>query len=98
MTVTASTYDPVVEGKDSVSLFCEVDSNPESTVQWTKDGLVDVVGEERELSITPVNRHDTGTYFCVATNQLGPSTPQQVDVNVHCEFDFFFFSFYSFLN
>ena len=43
MTVSASSYSPQVEGRDSVDLHCEVSSNPPSTVTWTKDGLEEVV-------------------------------------------------------
>ena len=38
MTVSSTAEGPVVEGRDSVSLSCQVDSNPEADIEWRKEG------------------------------------------------------------
>ena len=86
MTVTSSVDGPVVEGQDSVTLKCEVDSNPESEIAWRKKGNRRVLGNFPVLDIGVVSRSDTGTYTCTATNELGVSSPGFAEVITHCKF------------
>ena len=76
----------MVEGQDSVSLKCEVDANPEGEITWRKDGDRRVLGNFPVLDIGVVSRTDTGSYSCVATNELGESPPGYVDVETLCEY------------
>ena len=73
----------MVEGRDSVSLTCDVDSNPESELAWRKEGTRRVLGNFPVLDIGVVRRTDMGTYTCTATNQLGVSLPSSVDVETY---------------
>ena len=86
VTVTTTAEGPVVEGEDSVSLKCEVDANPEAEITWRKDGDRRVLGNFPVLDIGVVSRTDTGSYSCVATNELGESPPGYVDVETYCEY------------
>ena len=86
VTVTSSASGPVVEDEDSVSLNCEVDSNPESEIAWRKEGNRRVLSSSPLLDLGVVSRTDIGTYTCTATNQLG-SSPGSVDVVTHCKYD-----------
>ena len=86
MTVTSSADGPVVEGRDSVSLKCDVDSNPEAELAWRKEGTRRVLGNFPVLDIGLVSRTDMGTYTCMATNQLGVSAPVSVDVETYCKY------------
>ena len=86
VTVTTTAEGPVVEGEDSVSLKCEVDANPEGEITWRKDGDRRVLGNFPVLDIGVVSRTDTGSYSCVATNELGESPPGYVDVETYCEY------------
>ena len=76
----------MVEGEDSVSLKCEVAANPEGEITWRKDGDRRVLGNFPVLDIGVVSRTDTGSYSCVATNELGESPPGYVDVETYCEY------------
>ena len=84
MTVTSSASGPVLEDEDSVSLNCEVDSNPESEIAWRKEGNRKVLSSSPLLELGVVSRTDIGTYTCTATNPLGSDT-SSVDVITHCK-------------
>ena len=84
VTVTSSASGPVLEDEDSVSLNCEVDSNPESEIAWRKEGNRKVLSSSPLLELGLVSRTDIGTYTCTATNPLGSDT-SSVDVITHCK-------------
>ena len=51
---------------------------PEPTFSWTKDGSaitadnrISLSADNKQLSLTDVNRTDSGEYRCVATNSVG---------------------------
>ena len=72
----------LTEGQDSLTLNCEVDSNPPATITWFKDletENFEKVGSGKELIISTINRFNTGTYTCIATNLLGESPRTQRD-------------------
>ena len=73
----------LTEGRDSLTLNCEVDSNPPATIKWIKDidtEKSEEVGEGTELVISPISRHNSGTYTCIATNIIGESPRMQRDL------------------
>ncbi|KAL9951226.1 hypothetical protein ACROYT_G043850 [Oculina patagonica] len=70
------------EGKN-VTLSCNADGNPEPTISWTRDGApvdtsntsrISFSDDKKQLTITNVNRTDSGDYRCVANNSLGNDT------------------------
>ena len=77
--------DQLEAGLSSVQLTCNVNSNPASTVIWTR---LDPAGHQRkvhsgpELELKPVRRENGGTYVCTATNTVGQSDPAQTTVSV----------------
>ena len=82
------------EGRDSVTLTCEADSNPAPTFIWVRGNGLGEVGRGPVLSLSPASRTDIDTYTCIASNSLGSSTPQSVDVDVYCEFTQLYSIFY----
>ena len=44
------------------------------------------MGRGPTLTLSPAIRQDIDTYTCIASNSLGSSTPQSVDVDVYCKF------------
>ena len=77
--------DQLEDGVSSVQLICNVNSNPASTVSWTR---LDPAGHHRkvhsgpQLELKPVRRENGGTYVCTATNTVGQSDPAQTVVTV----------------
>ncbi|XP_051263032.1 carcinoembryonic antigen-related cell adhesion molecule 20-like [Dicentrarchus labrax] len=70
----------LIEGKTSVNLTCDADGFV-STRVWVKDGQPLVPGERysfhdgnRVLSISPVNRTDTGEFLCKVSNDFSSAT------------------------
>ena len=84
-TVRSSASAPVREGRDSVTLTCEADSNPAPTYIWVRGNGLGEVGRGPVLSLSPASRTDIDTYTCIASNSLGSSAPKSVDVDVYCE-------------
>ena len=84
---------PVTEG-DNVTLSCNASGNPVPTITWTRNGSVltsSVVrisfgAESRELTITGINRADSGEYRCLANNSEGNVTSNAATLNVQCEY------------
>ena len=76
----------MVEGIDSVTLTCAASANPEAELAWRKEGGGRVLGNFPTLDIGVVSRTDMGTYTCTATNPLGVSAPEAVDVVTYCEY------------
>ena len=84
-TVTSSSLSPVREGRDSVTLTCQADSNPSPTYIWVRGNGLGEVGRGPTLTLSPALRADIDTYTCIASNSLGSSKPQSVDVDIYCE-------------
>ncbi|XP_052896954.1 peroxidasin isoform X1 [Anopheles moucheti] len=62
----------------TLTLECEADGNPLPHIWWKKDGLpvnetsqVYFIDDAIELTIDHVDESDSGTYVCVAENELG---------------------------
>ena len=80
----------VLEG-DNLQLICEVSSQVEPNITWTKGKTVNqgnngVVQEEKVLTITNIKRTDAGPFTCTACNGFSKPENQTVYVNVICEY------------
>ena len=78
--------------RNNVTLTCNATGNPEPQVSWFKDkDLVEstkriyLSANNSLLTITDVNRNDSGGYLCVAHNEVGNDTSIIVIVDVQCE-------------
>ncbi|KOC66969.1 hypothetical protein WH47_12396, partial [Habropoda laboriosa] len=78
---------PIVEGM-SVSLNCEVDSNPASTPIWQRDNgpLPVEQSDDGWLNITKISRAESGWYKCYTRHMLGIFNSIGYFLNVRCEY------------
>ena len=85
----------LVEGKDVV-FSCMIDGNPSPRVTWTKNEeklnttvnprlTASSLNNKRSLTITDVQRSDSGQYRCVIINSVGNITSSPGDLNVQCK-------------
>ena len=65
---------------------------PEPTFSWTKDGSavtandrISLSADNKQLSITNVNRTDSGEYRCVATNSVSKVNSNAAILTIHCK-------------
>ena len=95
MTISALSTDPLIEGRDTLALDCDVDGNPPPSITWYKDvqkksensvQSLQEIGTGREFTIDTVSRHDAGTYTCIATNLIGESAKKDIFIDVQCKF------------
>ncbi|EZA51836.1 hypothetical protein X777_09631 [Ooceraea biroi] len=77
---------PIVEGM-SVSLKCEVDSNPASNPIWQRDNGPPPVEQSDDgwLNFTKITRAESGWYKCYTRHTLGIFTSIGYFLNVRCE-------------
>ena len=81
------------EEGSNLTLFCNATGNPAPIISWTKDGSptknnsrIRFSKHNRLLTISNVNRTDSGHYRCVAKNSLGNDTSNVSTVNIQCKF------------
>ncbi|XP_077312897.1 sialic acid-binding Ig-like lectin 16 isoform X2 [Lithobates pipiens] len=75
----------IVNEGDSETIKCTVDSNPESTITWTKEDITlpeTLNGQTSIYSVKNANSNDTGIYRCSATNSHSTIT-RSVTITVH---------------
>jgi len=72
----------VEDGVDSISLSCVADGNPKPDIVWRKLGKSSIFRVEEELSFKPVKKSDSGTYICLARNEIGASDEITATVDV----------------
>ncbi|XP_066015799.1 hemicentin-1-like [Pocillopora verrucosa] len=77
------------EEGSNLTLFCNATGNPAPIILWTKDGSpiinnsrIKFSTHNRLLSISNVNREDSGHYRCVANNSLGNDTSNFTTVDI----------------
>ena len=63
----------VEDGLDPFRLRCIADGNPQPDIVWRKLGRTSIISLEETLRFEPVSKSDTGTYICMARNELGAS-------------------------
>ena len=84
---------PVTEG-DNVTLSCNASGNPVPSISWTRNGSllnsnvprISFGAERRKLTITSINRADSGEYRCVADSSVGNDTSDAATLDVKCKF------------
>ena len=81
------------EEGSNLTLFCNATGNPTPIILWTKDGSptnnnsrIRFSKHNRLLTISNVNRTDSGHYRCVANNSLGNDTSNVATVDIQCKF------------
>ena len=77
-----------------MTLSCNASGNPVPTITWTRNGSVltssvpriSFGAESRELTITTINKADSGEYRCVANNSEGNVTSNAATLDVQCKY------------
>ena len=78
---------------ENVTLSCNVSGNPAPTlISWTRNGTAvnssgrfNFSADKKQLTITNVDRKDSGEYQCVARNSLGSASSNAATLNVQCK-------------
>ena len=78
--------------RNNVTLTCNATGNPEPQFSWFKventvkrNNRINMSAKTSHLTITDVNRHDSGGYLCVAHNEVGNDTSIIVILDVQCK-------------
>ena len=76
----------------SVTFSRDANSIPEPTYSWTKDGSaitadnrISFSADNKQLSLTNVNKTDSGVYRCVAANNVGTVKSNAATLTVPCK-------------
>ena len=79
-----------------MTLSCNATGNPTPSISWTKDGSainsprISLLSDSKQLTITNVNRDDSGDYRCVANNSIGAVvTSDAATMDVQCKYSGF---------
>ena len=82
-----------IEG-DTVAFTCNADGNPVPTISWARNGSpidtddnyrITFSEDKKQLTMTNVNRTDSGEYRCVANNSLGNDSSNVASLDVQCK-------------
>ena len=78
--------------RNDVTLNCNATGNPEPQFSWFKDkdlvkstNRIYLSANNSLLTMTDVNRNDSGEYLCVARNEVGNDTSKIVVFDVQCK-------------
>lgn len=76
-----------VEKGSRVTLKCNVTGYPWPAIEWKKWGKHEhpgakVIATSENVILDSVGRRDSGTYKCIAKNDLGPAASDQVSIHV----------------
>ena len=89
--ITAQPQNKTVTERENVTLSCNASGNPTPSISWTKDGTalnsprISLSSDNKQLTITNVNRDDSGDYRCVANNSVGAAATSDVaTLDVQC--------------
>ena len=78
----------------NVVFTCDANGNPAPTFSWTIDGSaenitanprISLTGDSKQLTITSVNRRDSGEYGCVASNIVETVNSTAASLTVQCK-------------
>ncbi len=83
----------ITEGDGDVTLSCDASGSPAPELSWTRNGSpvetsnnsrISLSNNNKSLTITNVNRADSGKYQCVASNKLGNAT-SNATLDIQCK-------------
>ncbi|XP_022810214.1 deleted in malignant brain tumors 1 protein-like, partial [Stylophora pistillata] len=74
----------IVEGS-TVTLLCNATGNPSPNITWIWQNIGLVLGRNGNLTITEVDRSQTGTYLCRAWNGIGSNSTKRCSLDVFFE-------------
>ena len=93
----------IKEEGSNLTLFCNATGNPIPIILWTKDGSpinnnsrIRFSIHNKLLTISNVNRTDSGRYRCVANNSLGNDTSNVATVDIQCKFSYHYCILFSY--
>ena len=77
-----------------MTLYCNASGNPVPSISWTRNGSllnssvprISFGVESRKLTITSINRADSGEYRCVADSSVGNDTSDAATLDVQCKY------------
>ena len=73
----------VAEGDTIPSISCTASCRPECSFMWTGPN---VPGDTtNDLYLQNINRNQSGTFYCTATNEVGSKRSSGVVVDVRCK-------------
>ena len=80
---------------DNVTLSCNNTANPIGKISWIRNRFpvdtshnssrIRFSADKKQLTITNVNRTDSGEYRCVASNELGNDTSNAAKLDIQCK-------------
>ena len=73
----------VVEGDAIPSISCTASCRPQCTFMWTGPNVPDRT--TNDLFLQNINRNQSGTFYCTATNEVGSKRSSSVVVDVRCK-------------
>ena len=92
--ITAHPQNETRKEGDNATLICNAIGNPVPKISWNKgrsplsiNFRVSLSADNKHLTITNVNRVDSGAYRCVATNSLGNDTSSPAYLGVLCKYN-----------
>lgn len=89
ITSTKDSLYRVIEGQN-ITLDCVLTAaNPNTSIEWTwynSNNTKNVIKRRPIYTIFNIQRNNTGTYSCSASNIIGTSVPVSIDVDVQCKF------------
>ena len=90
--ITKHPQNVTVAERNNVTLTCNATGNPEPQFSWFKDkdlvkstNRIYLSANNSLLTMTDVNRNDSGGYLCVARNEVGNDTSKIVVLDVQCK-------------
>ena len=71
-------------GDNIPSISCTASCRPQCIFMWTGSNVPDRT--TNDLFLQNINRNQSGTFYCTATNEVGSERPSSVVVDVRCKF------------
>ena len=93
--ITAHPQDITTIEDVNVTFTCNATGNPPPKISWTANASpinarhnwkFTFSVNNTQLTVTNVNRNDSGEYRCVANNSLGNATSDAAYLNVQCKY------------